>query len=202
MSERVPEGGGLTAPSLTDFVNVREHDSGKDDPRIQPTVIDDLDFTDPFYSGGTAFDDPKPQPYTGREARGDMAAYAATSFKNAQNVKDVAGYARVQTFALNGTMPPLLIAGQDWARKRVTVRLITEERSVNVSVGDSPSEQRGSGAFDALMGPHYVLYNHNFYDNANYIELTNNEDVWVTCPTSVTAASPSVITVLIERYEK
>ena len=194
-------GGGLTQPSLTDVVNVREHDSGKDDPRIQPTVVDTDDFMGAFEEGAeptTPWDSPSPTPYTGEDARRDMGAYASSSFRNNQHVSNVAGYGRAMTVALNGTMPPLKIVGQDWARKRA-VLTINAGAVIYVSYGDSPSQQRGMAVAQVVPGPHHILAP-GFEPGELIVE--HADSIWIHTNTEVLPDTPVYVSYTVERYEK
>lgn len=193
-------GGGLTDPSLTDYVSVREQDSGKDDPRIQPTVVDTDDFMGAFEEGAqptTPWDMPSPEPYTGKDAKRDMEGYASTSFLNNRPISNVGGYGRAMTIGLTGTMTPIRIAGQDWARKRIVINAITFDEPVYVSYGDSPSQQRGSsGQF--VVGPHHVIMG--TINGAGEAIVEHSDSVWLHCNSDVT--DPLVVSYTVERYEK
>lgn len=185
---REPEGGGLVNPSLTDVVNVREHDSGKDDTRIHPVDLDTFGWGHQYGYAGTGVEDPVPEMYTGADMREDLKLYAQSQFE-AVPVKDQAGIGRDFSFFLNGTMESYLLAGADWARKRVRISTVSTATGP-LYIGTSATIERQVGGNQSLLWPGQERV------------ITHTEDVWVVCDSTVTPATAIIVSVSIERYER
>lgn len=129
---RVPEGGGIDAPSLTDTAtddDIMEHDTGSDPAGVM--AVAELDYDETYGPVGVPTDRPTPDPYTLDEARRDMAGYDDAPFGRATFTRNTAQVWDAKTLIFpphNGVAPDAyLLAGSDPWRKRIIIR--------NVSLG-------------------------------------------------------------------
>ena len=188
---RIPEGGGLTAPSLIDEVTVDEHVTGR---MGRTEDIDNGDVSllhgDQYGFPGTGVEQPEPDGYTVDEATADFKRYVdASNFDKLVPIRNVAGLGRHLSFNLNGTMGPLLVAGADQFRKKVVLRLAPTATNP-IYIGTNGAIQRQAGGDQSLL---YA---------GQQITIEHMDDIYVLTDAAVTVAAPVVLSVDIERFER
>ena len=186
-------GGGIPGSGIGSGVDVA------DDVNISREVNEGIVPAEDNESGDLDWDDTYNYPGLGgpvipdngvKQVRDDMAAYASPSYVPKARVMDVAGIGHEDSWALSATADPLLIAGNDWARRSVTL-IAGPTNNAPIYVGTQ------SGTFPTnLVGPgrgYSLLY----AGQARVIR--HQDDIYVKAdPTATTA----VLSVSIERYER
>lgn len=192
---RVPEGGGLTEPSITDVPygdtwesNVMEHLTGKEES--PPEHEDELGWGHQYGYPGTGVEDPPPDAQTVEETKRVYDEYeGASNYGKTTPVRNVAGLGRHLSWYLDGTMAPLFLAGADPFRKRVTLTLAPGAASP-AYVGTSASILAQVGASQSILFPGVPM------------RIEHMDDVYVIVPDTVLPNAPIPLSVEIERYER
>lgn len=118
----VIEGGGLIEPSLDDTITVNrvdEHDNN-DDWKTERQHAD-LPHDEEYGYAGLGYKRLPTTPYTADDLINALNEYAASSYKGARLVRDVATAAVFNTSNITGT-DALPLLGSDWSRKRAIVK--------------------------------------------------------------------------------
>lgn len=196
---RVPEGGGLTAPSLTDGAtdgDIMESDTGRGPSGLEGDV--NIDYDDTYEDQGVPDGVPEPDAYTAEEARQDMASFDERPFDGAQVSRDVAQQWNAGVLVLQPLADPYLIAGADPQRKRLLIRNITPAGLVGVAdvlLSEEPTMTvPGAGSFvlqSLVTGA---------INDPQEIEFTHTGNVWARVDQN--GSKPATLTYALERYAR
>jgi len=175
-------GGGLTGESLTDTAtdhDVLESYTGTpiDQESDEPEAVS-IDYDDLYGGQATKFDTPTPDPYTHEEAMHDLSKYGELSLPKAQDNHDVSEVVRFGTVVLNVGADPYLLAGQNAARKSITVKNVSfpdSKSQCDINVGNDASvpNRIGSGGL-MLRGGIGILGM-----LGDSITLTTSDEIWI-----------------------
>jgi len=196
---RTPDGGGLTAPSLTDTAtdqDIMQSDDGRGPAGLMGDV--DIDYDDTYEDQGVPGGVPEPDTYTAEEARQDMASFDIRPYDGAQVSRDVAQQWAAGYVVLAPNADAYLLAGSDPQRKKLLVRNITAPvaaGAADVLLGEEASlQQAGAGSFMLQS-----LVTGSITD-IQEIEFTHTGNVWVRLNQGATL--PATLTYVIERYNR
>lgn len=199
---RVPEGGGLTAQSLTDTATDDDIMQGYTGEGSDGTMLGavDLDYDDVYDLQATGHEQPPPNPYTPQEARADSAEFGERPFHHAQLSRDVAQTWGSGSVTFDSTADPILIAGADPKRKRIVIKnasFVAAVLTADINVGSDASVPKvlGSGGTFVRGG------NSTAGIFGDEIEITSTGEVWVVqCVDPSVAPVRCLVTWYSERY--
>ena len=209
-ARQAPEGGGITAPSLTDTAtddDVMEHETGENAAGFMGAV--DLDWDQNYGDYGVATDLPPADPLTVEEARDVSGDFVEPFLPTAQKTYATADEWRANTVSvLPGTTEPVLLAGADPLRKQITVKNMGVSAAGSVLACDvyvgvrSVLNVGGAGAF-LLRGGYVDFPNRIANVTGDQIVLTHTEEVWFVPALYAGVTQEAVlVTYSIERYTK
>jgi hypothetical protein len=188
----VIEGGGVSEPSLDDTITanrVDEHDNN-DDWQTERAHADILHDEEYGYAGLGNKASPV-SAYDSEDAIKSLNAFAASSYKGAQLVRNVATAAVYNTVVVGGqdASQALPILGENWARKRAVIRaLATNTSSVLIGNENALSNVIGAGVFILEAGKDIVI--------------ENTDSLAVILPTGAVANTVAYVSVIDESYER
>lgn len=201
IATREPEGGGLTAESLTDTAT--DHDELQhmegDGPRGVNLGDIELEYDERY----TALADSN-NPYTGAEAREDSAEFADKPFNHSKTSRDTAQEWRSGVL-IAAAGDAYQLAGADPLRKCIHIKnvaMLAVADAANVHVGNDSSVPvvPGPGAVVLLNGVADAASGVSY--SGGEITMTHTGPVWVTLGYYGVALQSMRVTYVIERYSK